>query len=212
MSKEPRKPEPPATQLLVLDRSRRRCALCFHLRGDLTEKKGQIAHLDDDRTNFAEANLAWLCLDHHDGYDSRTSQSKNYTMVEVKKARDDLYKAIEQGKHLSTAVPLVAGRETDRHTYESILAMFNGDPIYFLRTHDFGYIFAWSCIQPVVEIAAQGRGVEYEFLDPTLEEHRQTPVRCANELGSMLAANTWPLQSNAAWSGVPWTCPGFVER
>ena len=32
-------------ELRVLNRSRRRCALCFQLNGDLTEKYGQIANV-----------------------------------------------------------------------------------------------------------------------------------------------------------------------
>lgn len=54
-------------------------------------KKGQIAHLDRDRTNNAEDNLAFLCLDHHDEYDSKTSQSKGLTEQEVKVYREQLY-------------------------------------------------------------------------------------------------------------------------
>ena len=45
----PRKTTPGEIELRVLTRSRRRCALCFYLRGDLAEKHGQIAHLDELR-------------------------------------------------------------------------------------------------------------------------------------------------------------------
>lgn len=85
----------------VLARSARRCTLCFHLTGDLKEKLGQIAHLDDDPSNRAEVNLAWMCLEHHSLYDSKTKQHKNYTIAEVKKARDKLYGAIASGEHLA---------------------------------------------------------------------------------------------------------------
>ncbi|WP_233503504.1 hypothetical protein [Sphingomonas psychrotolerans] len=47
-------------------------------------KSGQIAHLDHDNSNNVETNLAFLCLDHHDQYDSVTSQSKKITIAEVK--------------------------------------------------------------------------------------------------------------------------------
>jgi hypothetical protein len=62
MGKNPRRQTPSMVELLVLDSSRRRCALCFHFKGDLTEKVGQIAHLDDDPSNTSEDNLAFL---HH---------------------------------------------------------------------------------------------------------------------------------------------------
>lgn len=92
-----RKPIPDEIQTLVLTRSARRCALCFGLDGDLTEQRGQIAHLDHDPSNNVEDNLAYLCLDHHDLYDSRTSQSKGLKEAEVKTYRERLYRAVETG-------------------------------------------------------------------------------------------------------------------
>jgi DNA-binding PadR family transcriptional regulator len=78
----------------VLVSSRRRCCLCYGLRRDLQEKRGQIAHLDRNNENNAQENLAFLCLEHHDQYDTRTSQSKNYTIAEVKRYRSELYSAL----------------------------------------------------------------------------------------------------------------------
>jgi len=77
-----RKRVPSNTQTAVLVRSRRRCCICFGLHRDLELKGGQIAHLDHDSTNSAEDNLAYLCLDHHDEYDSSTSQRKGLTVGE----------------------------------------------------------------------------------------------------------------------------------
>jgi hypothetical protein len=114
MTKEPRKPTPGAIELSVLDQSRRRCALCFHLKGDLTEKLGQIAHLDDNPANYAEDNLAFLCMEHHSLYDSKTSQHKNYTVAEMKTARDRLYQAIKEGRHISGNYPLDTNRRKQR--------------------------------------------------------------------------------------------------
>jgi hypothetical protein len=82
-------------------------ALCFHLNGELAEKKGQIAHLDKNPSNSAEDNLAFLCLDHHTSFDSRTSQHKNYTIQEVKAARADLHEAIAQKMRLGGAASAV---------------------------------------------------------------------------------------------------------
>ncbi len=102
-----RKPTPISIETAIFKKSGRRCALCFVLLGDLTEKRGQIAHLDKDPANSTEDNLAYLCLEHHSLYDSKTSQHKNYTMPEVKSARAELYEVVATGKHLASANSLV---------------------------------------------------------------------------------------------------------
>src|SRR5215469_10340830 len=93
----PRRPISPEVEEQVLTKSRRRCALCFQLKGDTQEKKGQIAQLDHRRSDAIEDNLAFLCLDHHSEYDSTTSQHKNYTIGEVKQARRALYRWVDKG-------------------------------------------------------------------------------------------------------------------
>ena len=85
-----RRPVPPDVVADVVTTSRRRCCVCFALRADHDEKRGQIAHLDHDPANNAFDNLAFLCLEHHDAYDSRTSQSKGMTIDEVKCYRIEL--------------------------------------------------------------------------------------------------------------------------
>src|SRR5690606_36572307 len=80
-----------STQSDVLVQSRRRCCLCFGLRRDESVKKGQIARLDGDRNNNANDNLAFLCLEHHDEFDSTTSQSKGLLITEVKRYREELH-------------------------------------------------------------------------------------------------------------------------
>jgi hypothetical protein len=89
-----RKRLPADTETEVLVRSRRRCALCYGLKGDFSEKIGQIAHIDQNRSNDSLDNLAWLCFEHHSLYDSSTSQHKNYQATEIKRHRDSLYAAI----------------------------------------------------------------------------------------------------------------------
>jgi hypothetical protein len=54
-------------------------------------RKGQIAHLNHDRSDSRFENLVFLCLEHHDDYDSRTSQSKGFLIDEVREYRDRLY-------------------------------------------------------------------------------------------------------------------------
>jgi len=82
-------------QAAVLLRSRRRCCICFGLNRDTSIKAGQIAHLDGNPSNNEEDNLAFLCFDHHDQYDSTTRQSKNFTPSEVLHFREELINAID---------------------------------------------------------------------------------------------------------------------
>ena len=85
---------PTATEVEVLTQSARRCALCFGLDKDSSEKQGQIAHLDKDRDNHAITNLVFLCLNHHDRYDGTSSQSKGYRKSEVVHYRTRLYESV----------------------------------------------------------------------------------------------------------------------
>lgn len=90
-----RKSIPDATQNNVLLKSRRRCCLCFWLSGKDEVVKGQIAHLDQNNETASEDNLVFLCHDHHDEYDGKTSTSKGLKEGEVKKWRDELYREME---------------------------------------------------------------------------------------------------------------------
>ncbi len=70
---------------------RNRCAICAIMNGDFNEKHGQIAHIDHNHSNsFDYNNLVWLCLEHHDQYDSKTSQSKNYRPDEIRMYKNQL--------------------------------------------------------------------------------------------------------------------------
>jgi hypothetical protein len=91
-----RKNVPKRIETLVLTKCRRKCCLCFWLAGDVSENlQGQIAHIDGNSFNNSEANLVYLCLAHHDLYDSRTSQSKGLTDTELRHYRDNLYALLE---------------------------------------------------------------------------------------------------------------------
>jgi hypothetical protein len=94
MASKRRKAVPKRIETEVLLHTRRRCPICFGLKGDLGEKQGQIAHLDRDSSNNSADNLAYLCLTHHDEFDSRRSQSKGITIEEVKRYRNDLIKTL----------------------------------------------------------------------------------------------------------------------
>lgn len=92
------------TEAQVLTASRRRCCLCYYLDQLTTVRRGQIAHLDRDSSNPAFDNLVFLCLEHHDWYDSRTSQSKGATQAEVRHWRDKLYARYPKSKAMQKEV------------------------------------------------------------------------------------------------------------
>ena len=94
MTKRKHTPKEIETQVLI--DSGRRCCLCFGLDGDISQKRGQIAHLDKNPSNANPDNLAFLCLEHHDQFDSCTSQSKGLTISEVKNYRALLYGSIRE--------------------------------------------------------------------------------------------------------------------
>lgn len=94
-----RKQTPDATETQVLESCARRCALCYGLNGDLGRKKGQVAHIARDPSNSSEGNLVFLCFDHHDEHDSRTSQAKGITKLELATYKAKLEAAIDNGEH-----------------------------------------------------------------------------------------------------------------
>src|SRR5262249_55166745 len=102
------------TQLFLA--SRRRCAFCFGLNGDVQEKKGQIAHVDHDPSNSDFENLVFLCMEHHDQYDSRTTQSKGLTQKELLAYRGHLYEYVKDQMPISwpDATP-VKGKTSKKH-------------------------------------------------------------------------------------------------
>lgn len=89
--KNKRTPISKSVETQVLVASRRRCCLCYFLNNVKTVQKGQIAHLNRDASNSDFSNLVYLCLNHHDDYDSRPSQTKGYTVSEVEEYRNRLY-------------------------------------------------------------------------------------------------------------------------
>lgn len=88
-----------SVQDAILVEARRRCCICFGLSRDFDMKVGQLAHLDHNSTNSAPGNLAFLCWLHHNEYDSKTSQSKNFTQGEVRQYRIELLDQIRRVFH-----------------------------------------------------------------------------------------------------------------
>jgi hypothetical protein len=189
----PRKPITPEAETAVLAKSARRCALCFHLNGDLMEKLGQIAHLGG-RDNPAEDNLCFMCLEHHTLFDSTTSQHKNYTTLEVKGARERLYSLVAEGKYLtpSAALPFRQA-EVDGRTLRNFLEVVpSNGTIRFLRTNNFaGFSFDWGNLEDIERFVADYGGPDREFLDSELETARLTFRNACRVLLGTLARNTW---------------------
>jgi hypothetical protein len=110
----------------LLSRSARRCCFCFGLGGDFGEKKGQIAHVNRKASDSRLDNLAWLCLPHHDEYDSKPSQSKGYTPHELRKYRKELYDEVERRRSSVSAEPASAPAvEPLRQRLRSLLRTIN---------------------------------------------------------------------------------------
>src|SRR5579862_4565344 len=192
MPPEGRRHTPTLTELIVLDRSRRRCALCFHIDGDLTEKHGQIAHADKDPTNSAEDNLVWLCLPHHSVFDSKTSQHKNYTSAEVKRARDTLYEAVMQGRHTPRPLVSVQGRNADRATLSDTIQRLS-EVIQRFRDWTFdGTSFPVERIEPIEIFLWQRRGPEVEFVDNELEAIRKLLIDALDRFSRLIVSGTRP--------------------
>lgn len=88
----------PATADEIIIACRRVCCMCYCLQQDATTKNGQLAHLDGDNTHNDPDNLAYLCLAHHDDYDTERRQTRNYTEGELKAYRQLLVTAIAEAK------------------------------------------------------------------------------------------------------------------
>ena len=121
----------------LLVQTRRRCCLCVYLENDSNRKRVQIAHIDRDRSNSSESNLAPLCLDHHDEYDSRTSQSKGISPKEVIAYKELLISEIANGKYDFGPEPLApqsvnTNIENDAYAYGLLFA----DVSRVIATHD----------------------------------------------------------------------------
>ena len=89
----------------MLLRSRRRCCLCFGFDRDATQKNGQLAHIDRNPAKSAADDLAFLCLDHHNEYDSLPRQTKRLTSRELRRYKAQLESAVERGEIAKLAGP-----------------------------------------------------------------------------------------------------------
>ncbi|RPI63463.1 MAG: hypothetical protein EHM48_02425 [Planctomycetaceae bacterium] len=113
----------PEDEAKLLETCRRRCCICFVLENDASQKDGQLAHLDHDHSNGDPDNFVFLCLRHHNIYDSKMIQAKNMTEHEVRLHRKRLYEAVECGE-----VPLRLGPTVLKFPVQQTTPMtVNGD-------------------------------------------------------------------------------------
>jgi hypothetical protein len=122
----PRKTFPPSVETSVLVKCRRRCALCYGLNNDSAEKRGQLAHIDDPE-DIDEKNAAWLCIPHHELYDSTSRQAKGYTPGELRSHQEALWAFVTTIKNENetkeqAAAPPTAGITLD--VYDRRIPMY----------------------------------------------------------------------------------------
>jgi len=188
-----RKPISKAVETNILVNSKRRCALCVGLRGDLGEKKGQIAHLDQDRSNNLEENLAFLCFEHHNEYDSRTSQGKGLTIDEVKFYRDKLYAEIEM--RLNSPFPEVLERNDeyishDRKIFERANTILpEKDLRFFLETLQINNAYTRSRLEQLSDFCQYFAETGNQFLVNELNAAAGLLTQSIEDLGTFLAFN-----------------------
>lgn len=97
----------------VLQQLGRRCALCFGLHWNEDVKHGQIAHINWDSRDSRPANLTFLCLEHHDQYDTRHSQSKGFTPRELRTYTEMLRRHIRRKRQELRAGPSPQGQSPE---------------------------------------------------------------------------------------------------
>ncbi len=167
-----RKDIPSSTQTELFWKSMRRCAICYGVENDFNEKPGQIAHLNQDNTQTNLNDLVWLCILHHDRYDSKTSQTKNFTKQEVSSYRSRLYKAVEKIREAKN--PLNINPEKDATT-TTLSLIFNHMPFTHLLEyiHNFPEFFSMRITEPSerwIEFARSNPHI-YPFEDQNLNFH-----------------------------------------
>jgi hypothetical protein len=122
-----RVPIAPEVRIEVLRKCRRRCCMCFALKGVDVNVDGQIAHLDQDNTNPQPDNLAYLCLECHKNYDRKSNRVLSYTSDEIKSYRDKMYLAIGPDQIEWTIRVRISGENYNqiKPLIDSVRAAFN---------------------------------------------------------------------------------------
>lgn len=190
---------PVETQTRVITLSRRRCALCFGLEGDLSVKRGQIAHLDHNPSNNELDNVVFLCLPHHDEYDSPTSQSKGLQLKEVKIYRESLYEAVSQ--YLEPHVPARPAGE------EPSALLTQGEFDFYLGEHQANVAEGVRTLRQIQEVLARHNSQTAERMERTraLLAAPRLNLRAAKQLDQLAGTqmNTFANELVAAGAPLP---------
>lgn len=105
---------PDAVAKQVLVKCRRRCCLCYFLEGDSGQKDGQLCHIDGNSAKSDdEENLVFLCLRHHNEFDTKSFQAKGLMEEEIKYAREKLH---NRYKGLKTEIVIYAEGDFESQT------------------------------------------------------------------------------------------------
>ena len=75
-----------------------------------------MAHINKVPSDNRPENLAWLCLEHHDSFDSVSSQSKNYTKAELSRWRDKLHAHFSESSVTAATESEIVRSENSRNT------------------------------------------------------------------------------------------------
>lgn len=193
---------PPEVQDAVLLKCARRCALCVGLHNDLEVKSGQLAHIDRDPERAGEDDLAFLCLAHHDAYDSQPSQSKGWRPGELRaykadlerrvtkdpslrpgEASERLHKRIAHDRRMFVAVD----RQMTETQLEGLIHVLGSDDSY-----------TDADVRPVDGFLVHSGRTENAFLDARLRERSDQLASCLRDLLRFLALQFFVFPRNQA--------------
>lgn len=103
-------------------------------------------------------------------------------------------KAIEQGRANQNAAA-ERRRTADAATLKNILEVLDLDTVIaFLRSHDFGGLYDRESTEPLMRFLELSRRPDAEFLNPDLEQQRESLVETGGRLARLLALKTHPRQ------------------
>ena len=185
---------PASRQAQLLTKSRRICALCFGLKQDSSAKiQGQIAHIDRDNSNNAFENLAWLCLECHDRYDTTgTSQSKSLQKRELRAYQDMVFDYNEEASEFSE--PVSSGtnalkRNHDREKFRDFEGWLD-EQTYMNITYQLGFEFIDQKYSKILFLSdAIELRPSFRFLDSELQDAFEAFLKVTDELGHFIAGN-----------------------
>jgi hypothetical protein len=92
----------------------------------------------------------------------------------------------------------------DRDLFAQFQALVPADPaIKFVKLQDFGDSFVKARVDPLIDFVETWNSVNTEFLEPRIQEHKQTFYRAADEFVTELARRTTPTRNHGFISVYP---------